>query len=249
MSKTFREQQMNDRKEGLAARLLHGAKDLVWQDETSLRGQQNSGFTTVEKPMLDMTDAPQDTSIRNSQPANAMTKELLMLVMERPTAYSALKEAIDALAELPMDEATRYRSAFAVLKKTQQRTVEQVVQAITTHLDVLATEQTRFAGQSRSAEDDEINARIAEVKALNSAVTQGRQQIENIRKETELRIQKINEDLEHKQGRSAELEREADMRKRAIEKTIQDFSIAASAVKANLEADQQRVARHLGAST
>ncbi|MFZ6654893.1 hypothetical protein [Undibacterium sp. TJN19] len=237
---------MNDRKEGLAAWLLHGAKDLVWQDETPLRTQQNAGTTAVEISVTERTDKQSDAATPNSQPANAMTAELLALILERPTAYSALKEAIEALAELPMDEATRYRSAFAVLKKTQQRTVEQVVQAIATHMDVLTAEQTRFAGQSRSAEDDEINARIAEVNALNSAVSQGRQQIENLRKETELRIQKINEDLEHKQTRSAELEREAEMRKRAIEKTIQDFSTAATSVRASLEADQQRVTRHLG---
>lgn len=242
---------MNDTKTSLATRLLHGAKDLVWQDDIPARGNRQPGpanqETTPENPATPVTGRVTKQAVAGPD-ETAMSKELLTLVMERPTAYSALAEAITALAELPMDEATRYRSAFAVLRKTQQRTVEQVMQAIATHIDVLTAEQNRFSSQSHAAEEAEIHARLQEVKALGSAVTQGRQQIEQLRSETEQRISKVQEDLERKQARAAELEREADMRKKAIEKTVQDFAQAAGIVKARLDADQLRVSQYLGTS-
>lgn len=232
---------MSDNKTSLTARLLHSARDLVWQDETPVRMSRPEAMPMPEN----VPATPVNPESTQEIPETGMGRDLFQLVMERPTAYSALTEAIDALAELPMDEATRYRSAFAVLKKTQQRTVEQNMQAITTHLDVLAAEQSRFANQSRAAEDDEINARLEEVKALHNAITLGRQQMDSLRSETEQRIRKIQEDLEHKRARATELELAADMRKKAIEKTIQDFSSAANSVKARLDADQERVKRHL----
>ncbi|MFZ6757667.1 hypothetical protein ACO0K9_10695 [Undibacterium sp. Ji50W] len=242
---------MNDTKTGLATRLFHSAKDLVWQDDAPVRSNRQSAMVNAEAAtespaMLTATRAV--TQHVDEIPETGMSKELFALVMERPTAYSALAEAIAALAELPLDEATRYRSAFAVLRKTQQRTVEQVMQAITTHMDVLVAEQSRFSSQSHAAEEAEIHARLQEVKALGSAITQGRQQIEQLRNETEQRISKVQEDLERKQLRAAELEREADMRKKAIEKTVQDFTLAANTVKARLEADQLRISQHLATS-
>ncbi|MFZ6720129.1 hypothetical protein [Undibacterium sp. Ji49W] len=242
---------MNETKTSLATRLLHGAKDLVWQDDIPARNNRQPGpanqETTPENPATPVTGRVTKQAVADPD-ETAMSKELLALVMERPTAYSALAEAITALAELPMDEATRYRSAFAVLRKTQQRTVEQVMQAITTHIDVLTAEQNRFSSQSHAAEEAEIHARLQEVKALGSAITQGRQQIEQLRIEAEQRISKVQEDLERKQSRAAELEREADIRKKAIEKTVQDFAQAAGIVKARLDADQLRVSQHLGTS-
>ncbi|MBV8636239.1 MAG: hypothetical protein JO002_17225 [Burkholderiaceae bacterium] len=228
--------------ENFAARLLHGARDLVWQDNP-----------------VRPAPAVQTTAIRENKPAaepdvaatpapkpSGMTAELLGVVLSRPTAYSALSEAIDALAEITMDEAMRYRSAFAVLKQTQQRTVEQVVQAIDVHLGLLDAERSRFAAQSDSAEHDGIAARAKEIAALNAAAEEANRQILALRADCDAKIRRMQEDLAQKQERARILGREAEQKKQAIAQTTRNFETAADAVKTRLLGDKARVERYLG---
>ncbi|HEX8955346.1 MAG TPA: hypothetical protein VF798_03680, partial [Burkholderiaceae bacterium] len=130
---------INESHESFATRLLHGARDLVWQEDPVRPAAPAVPAAVRESKQLNPVNLanpgarPETATVQTAKPSG-MTAELLGVVLSRPTAYSALSEAIDALAEIPMDEAMRYRSAFAVLKQTQQRTVEQVLQAIDVHL-------------------------------------------------------------------------------------------------------------------
>ena len=146
---------------GFATRLLHGAKDLVWQDDPRTVRVNASATAPTQSAAPAMVDAGKGNADAGAPAPSAIASELLALVLNRPTAYSAMSEAIAALSGLGMDETTRYRAAFAVLKKTQQRTVEQIAQAIDVHLGLLQAERDRFASQSRAAENDQIAARRA----------------------------------------------------------------------------------------
>lgn len=235
---------MND-KSSFTQRLIHGAKDLVWQDDP-VRQQaqaQEEVVTVVAKPAVAASSAPV-AEVRTSAPTG-MTAELLNLVMSRPTAYSALSEAITALSEIPMDEAMRYRSAFAVLKQTQQRTVEQIAQAIDVHLGLLDTEHTRFAAQSQNAEQDGITARVTEMAALNASVEETNRQIAAVRAECESRVRKMQDDMTTKQQRARDLARETEEKKQAIAQTRRDFETAMNAVKARLAGEKNKVQLYL----
>lgn len=235
--------------EGLAARLLHGAKDWVWQSNPT--------------PSTDSTSAPRaagrisatpnagaapsaSTPTANAIPATGIGAELLSIVMGRPTAYSALTESIAALVDIPMDEATRYRSAFAVLKRTQSRSLEQVVQAVDVHLGLLEAEVARFKGQSKTAEDGEITARVAEVAAIHTALAAVNQQIAQLRAQTDARITQLQDELVQKQARAAELTREAEQKKNAIQQTQQNFEAAVALVLNTLAADKTKLLQYLG---
>jgi chromosome segregation ATPase len=175
-----------------------------------------------------------------------MGAELLAVVMGRPTAYSALTESIAALGDIPMIEATRYRSAFAVLKRTQSRSLEQVVQAVDVHLGVLDAEIARFRGQSRTAEEGEINARVAEVAALHTALETINEQIGQLRAQTDARTAQLQDELAQKQARAAELTRETEQKRQAIAQTTQDFEAAVALVQNTLAADKARLLQYLG---
>jgi len=226
--------------EGFATRLLHGARDLVWQDDPVR--------TTTAEPVREdkpADAAPQPQAAPAAKPTD-MSAELLGVVLSRPTAYSALSEAIDALADIPMDEAMRYRSAFAVLKQTQQRTVEQVLQAIDVHLGLLDTERTRFAAQSDGAEQEGIAAKAKEIAALNGSVEETNRQILAMRADCEARIRRMQEELTQKQERARTLAREAEQKKQAIANTTRNFETAAEAVQTRLTGDKSKVQRYLG---
>jgi hypothetical protein len=214
---------------GLALRLLQGAKDLVWQSPPALHP---AAAATVPLPAVPAS--------------NPLSAELLALVMNRPTAWSALAEAIDALSAIPMDEATRYRSAFALLRKTQQRTLEQVSQAIDLHLGMLEAEQERFTLQSASAEDDQVTARSTQAVALDAEVDEGIRQIARLRAATETQVRQIEQELAGKQERARELVRETEQKKQSIAHTRQEFAGAADAVRASLSAARAKVHQFLG---
>jgi len=226
---------------GFAARLLHGAKDLVWQDDPAVRKPAPAA------PEVKPQAAVNVRLVASAAPiANPMATELLSVVMNRPTAYSALAEAIAALSEIAMDEGTRYRSAFAVLKKTQQRTVEQIAQAIDVHLSVLESEKQRFAAQSKHAEDDEISARINDIAALHIAIDQTDEQIVALRADTDARIKLLQDEIATKQARAAELSHEMEQKRRAIAQTTQDFEAATEAVGTKLKDEKSRIQQYLG---
>ena len=233
---------MNDTEDdnGFASRLLHSAKDMIWQADPMDRSRAPS--LPSAKPINNKTEAVANTI---SPVANGMSADLLAVVMNRPTAYSALSEAIAALAEIPMDEATRYRSAFAVLKKTQQRTVEQITQAIEVHVGVLEAEIIRFQGQSKNQEDGEITARITEVAAINASLDQSKQQIARLRTETDARIAQLQEDLNKKQLRAKELAQETEQKKLAILQTTHNFETAITTVKEILNREKTKLLQYL----
>ncbi|MES2300212.1 MAG: hypothetical protein V4582_24475 [Pseudomonadota bacterium] len=234
-----------DSEPGLAARLLHGARDLIWQDDPAQR--RTAAPVQDAAPAVPTAAAPPALRLAtDAAPANnAMTAELLAVVMSRPTAYSALADAIGALADIPMDEATRYRTSFAVLKKTQQRTVDQVTQAIDVHLGVLESEQTRFAGQSKNAEDAQITARINEVEALRREIEEGERQIEKLRTDTDALVRQIQDDQARKQTRADALARETEQKKEAIAQTMRNFEGASAAVRSTLTAAKAKVQQYL----
>jgi hypothetical protein len=236
--------------DGLAARLLHGAKDFIWQSDPAQdggntvprAGNRNSASSNANVSVAPSASTPTATAI----PANSMGAELLAVVMGRPTAYSALTESIAALSDIPMDEATRYRSAFAVLRRTQSRSLEQVVQAVDVHMGLLDAEIARFKGQSKTAEDGEITARVAEVAAINTALTSVNQQIDQLRAQTDARIAQLQDELVQKQARAAELTREAEQKKNAIQQTQQNFEAAIALVQNTLVADKTKLLQYLG---
>ena len=233
----------NENQSGLAARWLQGAKDLVWQDDPSVK--KIPADASIVQPDQVTTKHVGVAAVEVTPLSDAMTDDLLNLVMNRPTAYSALQEAIAALAGIAMDEATRYRSAFAVLKKTQQRTVEQIAQAIEVHLGVLESEKIRFSGQSRNVEDDEITARMKDINSLKAAIEEGDQQIIKLNADTAALIKQIREDSAKKQARSDELVRETEQKKQAIASTTRNFEAATDSVKKTLDRERSKIQRYL----
>lgn len=232
---------------GLASRLLNGTRGFIWEeDPTPRKGSAAAAGDKAGSKEKSAANAAEDVVAPGDMPSmNGMGAELLAVIMNRPTAYSALAEAISALAHIPMDEATRYRCAFAVLKQTQQRSVEQVAQAVEVHLALLETEIGRFKGQSKTAEDSEITARVNEAAALDAAVEQAGRQIDRLRADTQARIEQLQEELQKKQVRARELTDETEERKRLILQTTKNFEEAVEAVKATLAREKSKIAQYL----
>ena len=222
---------------GFASRFLQGAKELIWQEDLAAKqslpaGSEPHAQDHVVKRVLETEESP-------------MCKTLFDSIMSRPTAYSAFADAVAALSDVPMDEVTRYRSAFAILRKTQQRSVDQIAQAVDVHLGVLETEVMRFNGQSKAVEDEEITARIKEADELKAGVEQTHLEISTLRAETEARIRGLEEEIANKRMLASELAREAEQKKQMILQTQKEFASATESLRARLICEREKIRKVL----
>lgn len=235
---------MRDQKNhsGLTARLLSGAKNFVWQND--LPAHRTLPNTQAAVSAADPAPQPGAPSTQNG-----LAAELMTIVMNRPTAYSALADAVAALSSVPMDEPIRFASAFAVLQKTQQRTVEQIMQAIDVHLGILESEKARFGAQSAGVEANEVASRIREAQTLAESCAEADRQIAQLRADTEAQVRKMEDDKRAKQERAASLAREAEEKRQAIARRAGDFAAAVQAVETTLAADKSKLQQYLGGST
>ena len=238
----------------VASWLLHGAKDLVWQADPAPakatapvpRGMPTSPLAThpVDDAAPNPT-VPVVATVANVPASNALSAELLAMVMRRPTAYSALADAIAALGDIALDDTTRTRAAFAVLKKTQQRSVEQIVQAVDIHLGLLDAERTRFASQSREAEDAGITAKAQQAERLQQSVQSIGERMTRLRADTDAQLVKLQQQQTDAAAQADAVTREVVTEKARIARTKQDFEAAATSVEQWLHAERSALRQRL----
>ncbi|MDB5771355.1 MAG: hypothetical protein JWM42_1729 [Burkholderia sp.] len=224
------------------SRLLSGLKDLI------LESEPQAGTGSAEKKLVAETPASMPASSATPAPVSAsnspMAASLSQLVLSRATAYTALVEAMGPLAEIIPDEITRYRAAFAVIKKG--RTLEQVIQAIDLqHMQIVEDEVTRFTAQAKQKEDAEIHSPTSEVNTLNARIEAANAQIAGIRQETEARIREMEEGTRRDRKRIDDINREVEEKRVAIASVQRQFDGAVSSVKESLLQEKAKILKYL----
>ena len=175
-----------------------------------------------------------------------MTASLMELVLNRTTAYTALTEAMTPLEEIIPDEMTRYRAAFAVIKKN--RTLEQVVQAIDLqHMQILESEITRFAAQAKEREASDVDTRIHEAQTLKANIEAANTQVVKVRQEMEARIRAIEDGVQRDRQRLDDIGREVEEKRQAIASVQRQFDVAAASVTASLQQAKTKILKYLSA--
>ncbi len=228
---------------GLGSRFLNGLKGLIIEEEAPEKKEptkQASEALTSKETMA----APTASSAGSAAIDSPMAASLMQLVLNRTTAYTALTDAMTPLEEIISDEMTRYRAAFAVIKKN--RTVDQLIQAIELqHMQILENEVTRFKAQAREKEDADVHARLNEAKTLNGNIEAANAELGRLRHEMESRIRTIEENMERDRLRINEIDREVEEKRNAIASVQQQFDNAVSAVKESLQQAQAKIVRYL----
>jgi hypothetical protein len=236
---------------GFGSRFISGLKDLLIEEElpnqtgidksaaNPANSAQSASKNQISGEPIAFTSAQTTQSL-----SSPMATSLLEQILSRATAYTALNDAIKPLEEIIPDEMTRYRAAFAVIKKN--RSIEQVVQAIDMqHMQALDDEVTRFAAQAKQKEATDINVRIAEAQTLRDNVEAAGLQIVKLREETESRINTVEAAMQRDRGRLDEIDRELLEKRQAIALIENQFNSAVTAVKDNLMLTKSKILKYL----
>lgn len=98
--------------------------------------------------------------------------------------YLEFKQSLKSLEKMPMDESTRYQSAYA-MAQTLGATPEKLLQTAQHYLQVLSNEEKKFEEAMIAQKQKQIGSKESEIKKLEEIVTHKVAQIKQLTKEIE----------------------------------------------------------------
>jgi len=147
--------------------------------------------------------------------------------------YLEYKQALKNLAKMPMDEQTRYKSAYAAAQ-TMGSTPDQLVNAANYYIDILSKEQEKFKLALGNQKSKQIVDKEQRVKNLH-------QQIQDKAKKIEL----LGKEIEASQQKMANLKQEISSASIKVESTKNDFVASYNSLVAQIRKDIENMQKYL----
>jgi hypothetical protein len=148
--------------------------------------------------------------------------------------YFEFKNSLKAMADMPLDEPTRFRSAFATAS-TMGLTVEKLLQTADHYLKVLGNEHNNFMGTVSAQRNTNVHDKEAEAEGLNKAIQEKSEQIKQLTEEIQQHqadIQKMRENMAQAKAR--------------IEQTEANFNRTYTSVITQMTDDIDKIKKYLG---
>ena len=167
--------------------------------------QQNQAAPDVEKtePTIPSTSGNNKQVQQNieydsdsSTPPNQRFVDILLKAIEANNLdgfdYIEFKNSLHSLSKMNMDEATRYKSAYA-MAQTMGTSVDKLVQSGNHYLDVLAKEHNKFQNAVKNQLDSQVNGRKQQITELKSSIESKKKKIAELQKEIEQESKQLDE--------------------------------------------------------
>ncbi|MEO6038905.1 MAG: hypothetical protein ABIQ93_10860 [Saprospiraceae bacterium] len=163
--------------------------------------------------------------------------EILLSALEKNNQagfdYFEFRQSLRNLAKMPMDEQTRFQSAYA-MAQTMGATPATLVESANFYLQVLASEQSKFNEAHQQQRAKLIGNREDEVKNLESMMQQKTEQIKQLTQQIE----------EHRQ-KAEQIRKELSDSTIKIENTKADFEATFASVIGQMQGDVDKMKSYL----
>ncbi len=175
----------------------------------------------------------------SSSPGSVSDKfvEILATALEKNNQegfdYFEFRQALKNLSKMPMDEQTRFHSAYA-MAQTMGVTPAKLVESVKFYLNVLLNEQAKFNEAHAQQRARLIGNREEEVKNLDAMMQHKAEQIKQLTQQIE----------EHRQ-RSEQIRKEINDSTVKIETTKADFEATFASVTGQLQEDINKIQQYL----
>lgn len=170
----------------------------VVEDETLIKKEQ--GETTKKEKAASSTVPTKNTPMIEQsmagQPGKVTSKfvDVLLGAMEKANLdgfdYLEYKQSLSSLAKMPMDEKTKFQSAFA-MAQTMGATPQKLVDSATHYINVLKQEEHKFEKALANQVDGNIGNKKDQIKQLDSVIQEKAAQIKQLTEEISQHQQKI----------------------------------------------------------
>lgn len=201
-------------------------------DKIETAPEPDTSEQLADMPVSEPSQLPPD-----SKPDGKFVNVLLKAIdaaNEEGFDYLEFKQSLQSLANMDMDEATRYQSAFA-MAKTMGATPEQLLKSADTYLKVLDREAKKFKQALSSQRSKQVTGRESQLKDLQKAVA--------LKKK---KIQELTAEIEGHQEELGQQKESIEQAKAKVEMTNQQFQLAYQSVVKQITKDSDRMKKYLG---
>ena len=179
---------------------------------------------------------PTSSTISSGKPSSKFTNVLLGAMDKNNIEgfdYLEFKQSLQNLSKMPMDETTRYQSAFA-MAKTMGATPAGLIKTAGHYVRVLQAEEQKFQQALQNQRSKQIADKEAQQKQLEGAI-----------KEKSKRILELNKEIEAHQKKMDKLRSEIAQSSVKVESTKNDFMASFQLIVGQIQKDIDNMKRYL----
>ena len=214
----------------------------VVEDETLIQNDQKgqSAETVASKSAtVPQNNSPIIEQSTSGEPGKVTTKfiDILLGAMEKSNLdgfdYLEYKQSLSSLAKMPMDEKTKFQSAYA-MAQTMGATPQKLMDSATHYINVLKQEEHKFEQAIANQIDGKIGSKKGQIQQLEAVIKEKVAQIEQLTKE-------INQHQQAMDGLSNEISEETVK----VESTKNDFIASYNQLVAQIHTDIEKMKNYL----
>eukprot|EP01024_Parvocaulis_polyphysoides_P041539 TRINITY_DN38103_c0_g1_i1.p1 TRINITY_DN38103_c0_g1~~TRINITY_DN38103_c0_g1_i1.p1 ORF type:complete len:222 (-),score=40.42 TRINITY_DN38103_c0_g1_i1:26-691(-) len=170
---------------------------IIEEEEDPKPGKAQSEKPQQKKPPV-TEGGPQIAESKAGEPGKVTRKfmDVLLKAMEKQNIegfdYLEYKQSLASLAKMPMDEPTRYRSAFA-MAQTMGAKPAHLMQTVQHYMDVLKTEEDKFEQALAAQTQKQVGDKKVKIKDLEVVIKNKAEKIKALTKEIEGHQQQVGQ--------------------------------------------------------
>lgn len=211
----------------------------IVEDETAKKSSQENSpsSSTQQESTRQSSSASVDLSTsKEGTPKEKFTNILFGAIEANDIEgfdYLEYKESLQSLAKMNMDEATQYKSAFA-MAQTMGATPQLLLESIQHYKNILGKEQSKFAQALENQRSKQIEGEKQRISQLETGIETKRQQLEQLKKQIESDMANLDK---AKAGLSSAASR--------IDSTKANFVASYNMILNQLDSDMQKITTYL----
>ena len=147
--------------------------------------------------------------------------------------YLEFKDFLRSLANVPMDDSTRFKSAFATAQ-TMGATKENILVSARQYITILGKEETKFQDALGGQKERNLTGKQQEIKELEKTIQQN-----------EAEIEKLRVGIENHRKKIGTLEQEINTASEKLAQTASDFGATYQALLSQIQDDVKNIESHL----
>lgn len=147
--------------------------------------------------------------------------------------YLEFKDFLRSLANVPMDDSTRYKSAFATAQ-TMGATKEKILTSARTYMELLAKEEAKFQEALQGQRDKNLTSKQHEIKKLEETI-----------RDKQAEIEKLKAEMDNHRKQIGNLEQEINAASEKLVQTANDFEATYQALRGQIQEDVKNIESHL----
>jgi len=203
--------------------------------------KESTEKSTAKKSPPPSEKQPTTTATANAsvEPGKVTTKfmEILLAAMDKNNLdgfdYLEFKQSLKSLEKMPMDEATRYKSAFA-MAKTMGATPEQLIKTAGHYVSILQQEEKKFGQALTAQRSKQIGGRESHIKKMEAGIQQKAEH-----------IKKLTQEIEADQKKLAQVKSEISGAVVKVETTKNNFIASFNSLVAQIQQDIDNMKQYL----